>query len=133
MPMSYNSWVAESLDFDKDYDASVFETTIRLHYKVYLYYSIYSSPRLSLFLADIWLKRPMLSGYTIIMIRIENITTARLSNFSFYFVCLYSGLLEVCLVHTIYLVIKYFLIRLKILQIDYYLLGIQHLASPIIE
>ncbi|PWZ44350.1 Mannosyl-oligosaccharide 1,2-alpha-mannosidase MNS1 [Zea mays] len=26
-------WVAESLDFDKDYDASVFETTIRLHYK----------------------------------------------------------------------------------------------------
>jgi hypothetical protein len=39
--MSYNSWVAESLDFDKDYDASVFETTMRLHYKVYLYYSIY--------------------------------------------------------------------------------------------
>ncbi|AQK43716.1 Mannosyl-oligosaccharide 12-alpha-mannosidase MNS1, partial [Zea mays] len=30
MPMSYNSWVAESLDFDKDYDASVFETTIRV-------------------------------------------------------------------------------------------------------
>ncbi|VAH35991.1 unnamed protein product [Triticum turgidum subsp. durum] len=27
-------WVAESLSFDKDYDASVFETTIRLHYKV---------------------------------------------------------------------------------------------------
>ncbi|AQK45950.1 Mannosyl-oligosaccharide 12-alpha-mannosidase MNS1 [Zea mays] len=67
-------WVAESLDFDKDYDASVFETTIRLHW-----------------------------------------------------------LLEVCLVHMIYLVIKYFLIRLKILQIVYYLLGIQHLASPIIE
>lgn len=133
MPMSYNSWVAESLDFDKDYDASVFETTIRLHYKVYLYYSIYLYPHLSLFPADIWLKRPMLSGYTFIMIPIQNITTARLSNFCFYFVCLSSGLLEVCLVHTIYLVIKYFLIRLKILQIDSYLLGIQHLASLIIE
>jgi mannosyl-oligosaccharide alpha-1,2-mannosidase len=36
-------WVAESLDFDKDYDASVFETTIRLHYKVYLYYVFTSS------------------------------------------------------------------------------------------
>jgi hypothetical protein len=83
MPMSYNSWVAESLDFDKDYDASVFETTIRLHYKVYLYYSIYLYPHLSLFPADIWLKRPMLSGYTFIMIPIQNITTARLSNFCF--------------------------------------------------
>lgn len=83
MPMSYNSWVAESLDFDKDYDASVFETTIRLHYKVYLYYSIYLSPHLSLFLADIRLQRPMLSGYTVIMIPIENIPTARFSNFYF--------------------------------------------------
>ena len=27
-------WVATSLDFDKDYEASVFETTIRLQYKV---------------------------------------------------------------------------------------------------
>jgi len=79
--------VAESLDFDKDYDASVFETTIRLHYKVYLYYSIFVSPHLSLFLADIWLQRPMLSGYTIIMIPIGNITTARLSNF--YFILLF--------------------------------------------
>jgi hypothetical protein len=26
-------WVADSLSFDKDYDASVFETTIRLPYK----------------------------------------------------------------------------------------------------
>jgi hypothetical protein len=57
--MSYNSWVAESLDFDKDYDASVFETTIRLHYKVYLYYSICLSSHISLFLADVWLKKPM--------------------------------------------------------------------------
>jgi len=28
-------WVANSLDFNKDYEASVFETTIRLLYKVY--------------------------------------------------------------------------------------------------
>jgi mannosyl-oligosaccharide alpha-1,2-mannosidase len=26
-------WVANSLDFNKNYEASVFETTIRLHYK----------------------------------------------------------------------------------------------------
>jgi hypothetical protein len=47
-------WVAESLDFDKDYDASVFETTIRLHYKVYLYY-VFTSSTWFFFLADIWL------------------------------------------------------------------------------
>lgn len=28
--LSYGSWVANSLDFNKDYEASVFETTIRL-------------------------------------------------------------------------------------------------------
>lgn len=28
-------WVVNSLDFNKDYQASVFETTIRLCYKVY--------------------------------------------------------------------------------------------------
>jgi hypothetical protein len=56
--------VAESLDFDKDYDASVFETTIRLHYKVYLDYSILS-PQLSLFLVDIWLQNLLLCRHII--------------------------------------------------------------------
>jgi hypothetical protein len=51
--------VAESLDFDKDYDASVFETTIRLHYKVYLDYSILS-PQLNFFVDDIWLQSSLL-------------------------------------------------------------------------
>jgi hypothetical protein len=51
--------VAESLDFDKDYDASVFETTIRLHYKVYLDYSILS-PQLNFFVDDIWLQSLLL-------------------------------------------------------------------------
>lgn len=31
-------WVANSLNFNKDYDASVFETTIRLLYRVYCQY-----------------------------------------------------------------------------------------------
>ncbi|GJN01826.1 hypothetical protein PR202_ga19127 [Eleusine coracana subsp. coracana] len=63
-------WVAESLDFDKDYDASVFETTIRV-------------------------VGGLLSAYDL------------------------SG-------------DKYFSIKLKILQIDYYLLGIQHLGDSIL-
>jgi mannosyl-oligosaccharide alpha-1,2-mannosidase len=33
-------WVANSLDFNKNYDASVFETTIRLLYKVFFFFDI---------------------------------------------------------------------------------------------
>jgi hypothetical protein len=35
-PIFLGRWIANSLDFNKDYEASVFETTIRLCYKVYV-------------------------------------------------------------------------------------------------
>jgi len=38
-----DSWVANTLDFNKDYEASVFETTIRLLYKVYFAVEVPSS------------------------------------------------------------------------------------------
>ena len=37
MTVIHGRWVANSLDFNKNYEASVFETTIRLHYKVSSY------------------------------------------------------------------------------------------------